>query len=73
MIDKNVTIWFEISIKDDEYSWNAMGKSKVEISIPLRFVELIDPGNIFLGSLQSAVLDYQEKKDEEDSKEDEDN
>jgi hypothetical protein len=32
---------------------------------------LIDPGNIFLGSLQSAVLDYQEKKAEEDSKDEE--
>ncbi len=72
MNDKNVTIWFEISVKDDDYSWKSMGKSRVEVSMPLKFVELIDPGNIFLGSLQSAVLDYQEKKEAELENEEED-
>ena len=72
MNDKNVVIGFEISVKDDDYSWKAMGRSKVEISLPLKFVDLIDPGNIFLGSLQSAVLDYQEKKAEQENEDVED-
>ena len=70
--DNNVEISFEISIREDTYSWKTWGKSEVKISIPLKFVELIDPGNIFLGSLQSAVLDYQEKKAEQEKEENED-
>ena len=72
MNDKNVTIWFEISVKDEGYSWDAMGRSKVEITVPLYFAELIDPGNIFSGTLKSAILDYEEKKAEKENEDVED-
>lgn len=70
--DKQVQIWFEISIKDDDYSWDAIGKSKVEMTVPLYFAELIDPGNIFIGTLKSAIQDYEEKKIKKDAEDNED-
>jgi len=72
MDEKNIVIGFEITIKDEGYRWDAVGRAKVEMSMPLSFVELIDPGTVLIGSLKAAIVDYQEKKIKKEKEDNED-
>ena len=61
MDEKNITVEYEISIRDSGYNYRATGRARVELDMPLSLVELIDPGTVFQGALKSAILDYQDK------------
>jgi len=53
-------VTFEVSVWDTEYKYQSehKGRAKVTIQVPRIILDSIDPGNLFLGALQAALVEF---------------
>ena len=59
-------VTFTVEVSDTEYSYQGKrGNAEVKIQIPRTILESIDPGNLFVGAMQAALVDF-DKPEEED-------
>jgi len=63
-------VTFRVEVGTEEYSWKggSRGEAEVKIQVPRSVLDNIDPGNLFIGALQTALaaLDSFEEELEEE-------
>ena len=66
---ENLYVTFRVEVGVEEHSWRGgpHGNAEVKIQVPRSVLDSIDPGNLFVGTLQAALaaLDSFEEEPEE--------
>lgn len=59
---------FKVTVCDSEhaYSSDQKGTAEVDIQVPRKILESIDPGNLFVGVLQAALAEFDAPRIEEE-------
>jgi len=56
---KIMYVTFTVQVSDDEYAYRgSQGEAKVRIQVTRAILESIDPGNLFVGAMQAALVEY---------------
>jgi len=61
-------VTFTVEVADSQYSYQAQrrGRAVVEIQVPRTILESIDPGNLFVGAMQAALVNFDTSPEEEE-------
>lgn len=60
-------VTFTVEVRDSEYyRANRTGKAAVDIQVPRLILESINPGNLFIGALQAALVEFDTPEGEND-------
>ena len=58
---------FTVEVSDTEYAYQGKrGDATVKIQIPRTILESIDPGNLFIGAMQAALVNFDNHEEEDD-------
>lgn len=57
---------FRVEVSNEEYSYQSStrGTAELKIQVPRTVLEAIDPGSLFVGTLQAALIDLDAPEDE---------
>lgn len=59
-------VTFTVTVSDSEYYGGKKGSAEVKIQVPRAVLEDIDPGNLFVGTMQAAIANFDTPEDEEE-------
>lgn len=63
---ENLYVIFKVTVSNTEYSFRGKrGDAEAKIEVPRGVLENIDPGNIFVGVMHSAIANFDNVEDEE--------
>lgn len=63
----NLYVTFTVRVSDIEYSYGSdSGTAEAKIHVPREVLENIDPGNIFVGVMRSAIANFDNVETEEE-------
>ena len=64
---ENLYVTFTVHVSDKEYTYAGKdGKAEAKIQVPRDVLENIDPGNIFVGIMRSAIANFDKPEEEEE-------
>lgn len=64
---ENLYVTFTVEVADTEYAYQGKhGEAAVKIQIPRTILESIDPGNLFIGAMQAALVNLDNHEEEDD-------
>ena len=64
---ENLYVTFTVQVSNQEYAYHGRQVSaEVKIQVPRQVLDNIDPGNLFIGTLQAALANYDAPPDEDE-------